>query len=76
MVKEKKEIAKELAWRLGQASEFSLLIAYIAFDHNAILKNTSYLIQLTVMLTFIVSTYIIVSHYNTPISADKKFRRD
>jgi Kef-type K+ transport system membrane component KefB len=76
MVNEKKHISKELAWRLGQASEFSLLIAYIALDHKTILENTSYLIQLTVMLTFIISTYIIVNNYHTPISANKKFRSD
>lgn len=76
IVKEKENISKELAWRMGQASEFSLLIAYIAYENQAILEKTSYLIQMTVMLTFIISTYIIVSSYHTPISVDKKFRRD
>lgn len=76
IVKEKEHISKELAWRMGQASEFSLLIAYMAFDHQAIMEKTSYLIQLTVVLTFIVSTYIIVSKYNTPISVNKNLRRD
>lgn len=76
LVGEQEQISKELAWRMGQASEFSLLIAYMAFDHHTILENTSYLIQLTVMLTFIVSTYIVVANFHTPISADKKFRRD
>ena len=61
---------------MGQASEFSLLIAYTAYKHQAILEKTSYLIQMTVMLTFIISTYIIVSSFHTPISVDKKFRRD
>ena len=75
-VGEKAHISKELAWRMGQASEFSLLIAYMAYDHKTIMESTSYLIQLTVMLTFIVSTYIIVNNYHTPISANKKFRRD
>lgn len=69
-------ISKELAWRLGQSSEFSLLIAYVAFEHLVIQEKTSYLIQLTVMLTFIISTYIIVNNYPTPISANKKIRRD
>lgn len=76
LVKEKKHTAKELAWRLGQASEFSLLIAYMAFQHKTITESASYLIQLTVMLTFIVSTYIVVNNYPTPISVNKKFRRD
>lgn len=76
LVKEKENISKELAWRMGQASEFSLLIAYMAYEHKAILEKTSYLIQMTVMLTFIISTYIIVSSFHTPISVNKKFRRD
>ena len=76
MIKEKKHIAKELAWRLGQGSEFSLLIAYMAFHHKAITENSSYLIQLTVVLTFIVSTYIVSQNYPTPISTNKQLRRD
>lgn len=76
LVGEESHISRELAWRMGQASEFSLLIAYMALDHQTILEKTSCLIQLTVMLTFIVSTYIVVTNFHTPISTNKDFRRD
>lgn len=76
IVKEKSAISNELALRLGQASEFSLLIAYLALKNATITPKTSYLIQLTVMLTFIFSTYIVVLRLRTPISIDKKLRKD
>ncbi len=73
---EKKETAKELSLRLGQGSEFSLLVAYTAYLQQNILQETSYLIQLTVLITFIVSTYVVVYNYATPISSSSENRRD
>ncbi|MCZ6667867.1 MAG: cation:proton antiporter [Gammaproteobacteria bacterium] len=66
----------ELGVRLGQASEFSLLIAFSALASGLIEERSSYLIQLVVVLTFVVSTYWVVNRYPTPISYKKGQRKD
>ncbi|MHC4626134.1 MAG: cation:proton antiporter domain-containing protein [Planctomycetota bacterium] len=71
---ESASLAKELGIRLGQSSEFSLLVAYGAFNAGRIEARTSYLIQLAAISTFIISTYLVVYKYPTPISANKPIR--
>ncbi len=73
---EKKHISIETGFRLGQISEFSLLIAVLALESGFINATTSYLIQLATLITFIVSSYIIVLKYPTPISVSDRMRRD
>ena len=73
---EKKAVSREVGFRLGQASEFSLLIAVLAVQSGFINEITSNLIQLTTLLTFIISSYIIVLNYPTPIAVTDKLRRD
>ncbi|MHC4434821.1 MAG: cation:proton antiporter, partial [Planctomycetota bacterium] len=71
---ESASLAKELGIRLGQSSEFSLLVAYGAFNAGKIEARTSYLIQLAAISTFIISTYFVVYKYPTPISVNKPKR--
>ena len=73
---EKRAISLEVGVRLGQISEFSLLIAVLAMEAGVISSATSYLIQLATLLTFIVSSGIIVLRYPTPISVSDRLRRD
>jgi len=73
---EKVAVAKEVGIRLGQASEFSLLVASIALSDKLISNVTSNLIQATTILTFIVSSYLVVIKYPTPMSLSDKMRRD
>ncbi len=73
---EKKSVSFESGFRLGQISEFSLLIAVLALESGFILEKTSYLIQLATLITFVVSSYIIVLRYPTPISVNSRLRRD
>ncbi|MGL5742141.1 MAG: cation:proton antiporter [Legionella sp.] len=73
---EKKQVAKEVGIRLGQASEFSLLVASIALGTNLITDKASNLIQATTILTFIVSSYFVVLKYPTPIALSDKMRKD
>ncbi|MCP3906594.1 MAG: cation:proton antiporter [Oceanicoccus sp.] len=73
---EKTKNSAELGIRLGQASEFSLLIAFSALASGLIEERSSYLIQLVVVLTFIVSTYWVVNAYPTPISYKSGQRKD
>ena len=73
---EKPQNSAELGIRLGQASEFSLLIAFSALASGLIAERSSYLIQLVVVLTFVASTYWVVSAYPTPISYKRGQRKD
>ena len=69
-------ISLEVGFRLGQISEFSMLIAVLAVESGFIGVQASYLIQLAALLTFIISSYIIVLRYPTPIAISDKLRRD
>lgn len=75
---ESKKIAWEVGVRLGQASEFSLLVAYVAIGTGNVLigKNTSYLIQAMTILTFFVSSYWVVLRYPTPLALTDRMRKD
>ncbi len=73
---EKKQVAKEVGFRLGQCSEFSLLVASIALSTKLISDAASNLIQATTILTFIVSSYLVVLKYQTPIALSDKMRKD
>jgi len=75
-VGEKKPFAEELGFRLGNLSEFSLLIGILALNLNHIGNKAFQIIQLTTIFTFIISSYIVVFRYPTPIGVDKKMIRD
>ena len=70
------KISAQLGIRLGQASEFALLIAFSALASGLIEARSSYLIQLVVVLTFVASTYWVVNVYPTPISPRSSQRKD
>ena len=73
---ENKKFSMELGSRLGQGSEFSLLVAYSALAGGLIDMRASYLIQMVVIITFVLSTYWVVYRYRTPISVTEKNRSD
>ena len=66
----------EIGFRLGQISEFSLLIAYIASSAAMIGEEASHVIQATAILTFLLSTYVVIFNYPSPIAVSDKLRRD
>ena len=66
----------DIGFRLGQISEFSLLIAYLAIASNLIGENAAHTIQATAVITFIISTYIVIFKYPNPIAPSSKLRRD
>jgi len=68
--------AMEVGVRLGQSSEFSLLIAVLATELGVIGTDAASLIQLATMMTFLVSPYLIVLRYPTPVAISDKLRRD
>lgn len=69
-------LALEVGVRLGQVSEFALLIAVLAMDSGVLEPAGAYLIQTTAVLTFMVSTYWIVLRYPTPVAVSDRLRRD
>lgn len=66
----------EIAMRLGQMSEFSLLLAVMAAELAIIRAEVSYLIQIATLVSFVFSSYYIVAKYPTPIALNDKLRRD
>jgi len=76
LIGENKRFSMELGSRLGQGSEFSLLVAYSALASGLIDMRASYLIQMVVIVTFVLSTYWVVYRYRTPISSIEKNRMD
>lgn len=75
-ISESNKLAWEVGFRLGQISEFSLLIAYIATSIALIGERASVLIQATAILTFLASSYLVVFKYPTPIAVSDDLRRD
>ena len=75
-VSEKRSLAWDLGFRLGQASEFSLLIAYVAVGTALISEQASLLIQATTIITLLASSYIVVLNYPSPIAISDRLRRD
>lgn len=75
-VSESLPLAWEIGFRLGQISEFSLLIAFIASREALIGQQASHVIQATAIITFLVSSYLVVFRYPTPIAISDRLRRD
>jgi len=73
---ESEKRSHEVGYRLGQMSEFSLLLAVLAFENGVIGAEASYLIQLSTLLTFLVSSYLVVMRFPTPIAVSDALRRD
>ena len=69
-------LSREIGVRLGQLSEFSLLIAVIASQGGVIGSNAAYTIHAATLLTFIISSYVIMLRYPTPIAVTDALRRD
>ncbi|MDX1654888.1 MAG: cation:proton antiporter, partial [Candidatus Competibacteraceae bacterium] len=73
---EKPGVSWEIGVRLGQISEFALLIAVLAVQARVIGEQASYLIQAATLLTFIVSSYGVMLFFPTPIAVSDRLRRN
>jgi Kef-type K+ transport system membrane component KefB len=73
---ENNSLSWDIGFRLGQNSEFSLLIAYMAFGTQLIGNDASHLIQATAIITFLISSYIVVFNFPNPIAVSERLRRD
>ncbi|WP_299176614.1 cation:proton antiporter [uncultured Neptuniibacter sp.] len=75
-ISESPSLGWEVGFRLGQISEFSLLIAYIATSALMIGEEASHVIQATAILTFLLSSYVVIFNFPSPIAVSDKLRRD
>lgn len=66
----------EVGVRLGQSSEFSLLIAVLAVQAGVLGQDASYVVQAATLITFIVSSYVVMLRFPTPIAVNHRLRRD
>jgi len=73
---EENKLSWEMGVRLGQISEFSLLIAVAGLSGGLISAQASFLIQTATLLTFVLSSYAIVMFFPTPIALVDSLRRD
>jgi len=73
---ERNRLAWDAGLRLGQISEFSLLIAFVALQSAVIGEVAALTIQGAAIVTFLISSYIVVMYCPTPIAPNPKLRRD
>jgi predicted Kef-type K+ transport protein len=73
---ESKSTGHEVGVRLGQVSEFSLLVAFLALKIKLITPMASFVIQAATIITFIISSYWVVLRYPTPLASNDLLRRD
>lgn len=73
---ERNRLAWDVGLRLGQISEFSLLIAFVATQSGVIGELASLTIQTAAIVSFLISSYIVVFFCPTPIAINSKLRRD
>ena len=71
-----KTVSWEIGVRLGQMSEFSLLVIYMAQETHLIQPLNAYMAEAAIIITFIFSCYWTVMRYPTPLAVTDKLRRD
>ena len=73
--KESDDVSREVGYRLGQASEFSLLLVFVA-GTALISAEAAHVVQGATVLTLLVSSYLVVFRYPSPIAISADLRRD
>ena len=68
--------ANEIGIRLGQCSEFALLIAVLAVKSEQISAGASLYIQVTTLFTMLLSSYLVVFYYPTPFGTNAALKQD
>lgn len=70
------KLAWNLGLRLGQCSEFALLIAFLGLSKGLLSAPAATLIQATTVVTLLVSSYLVVLTLPNPIAIRERLRRD
>lgn len=66
----------EVGYRLGQMSEFSLLLSYVALGTGLLASEAAHVIQGATVLTLLVSSYLVIFRYPSPIAISARLRKD
>jgi Kef-type K+ transport system membrane component KefB len=69
-------VSLEAGVRLGQMSEFSLLVVYLATSSALMSAHASHVVQGATVLTFVLSTYVVIFNYPSPIAVVERLRRN
>jgi Kef-type K+ transport system membrane component KefB len=70
------KLAWNLGLRLGQCSEFSLLIAFLGTAKGLLSADAATVIQACTILTLLLSSYVVVLKLPNPIAISDQLRRD
>lgn len=70
---ESKALSHELAVRLSQSSEFSLLVTYTALSAGLLSNDSAMVVQIATIVSIVASTYWVVLRYPTPITKTPRF---
>lgn len=74
--KEEVDVATEVGFRVGQLSEFSILLGALALNVGVIGHKAAYLIHVATIITFVISSYLVVLRFPSPIAISDRLRRD
>ena len=74
--KEDADVATEVGFRVGQLSEFSILLGALALNVGVIEHKAAYLIHVSTIITFVISSYLVVLRFPSPIAVSDRLRRD
>jgi Kef-type K+ transport system membrane component KefB len=66
----------EIGVRLGQISEFSLLVIFLALQTNMVSVTSMNMILTATIFTFVISCYWVTFCYPTPLATTDQLRRD
>ena len=70
------DTAREIGVRLGQASEFSILVTGVAAASALVGAEAAHAILAATVVTLVVSTYLVIFRYPSPIAVSAGLRRD
>ncbi|HSQ40975.1 MAG TPA: cation:proton antiporter [Fibrobacteraceae bacterium] len=73
---EPEKIAHQSGFRMGQTGEFALIISVFAAGAHLISPASYNLIQLTTLMTLLVSSVVIVKNFPTPLGVEENLKRD
>ncbi|MFZ4397133.1 MAG: cation:proton antiporter [Kiritimatiellia bacterium] len=73
---EERAFALETGFRMGQASEFALIIAVVATQRHYLSPEVAQFVKLATVLSMLVSSYLVVLRYPTPIGVQPGLQRD
>lgn len=73
---ESRDTSWEIGVRLGQASEFSILVTGVAASSALVGGEAEHVILAATVITLVASTYLVIFRYPSPIAVSARLRRD